>query len=78
MGFFKKDVGQKIEIRVEGMVCGHCELHVQEALNKVEGVKKSKASKSKKNVIITLKEEASVDVDTLIDVVNATGYHASK
>jgi copper chaperone CopZ len=77
MGFFKKERGKQIEITIEDMVCGHCEIHVQTAINKVKGVKKSKASKSKKNAIITLKEGAQVDINDILDAVNATGYKAS-
>jgi copper chaperone CopZ len=77
MGFFKKEKSRQIEITIEDMVCGHCEIHVQRAINKLKGVKKSKVSKSKKNAIITLKKGAEVDIDEILKAVNATGYKAS-
>lgn len=39
---------EKIVISVEGMACGHCEIAIQEAVRKLPGIKKAKASKRKK------------------------------
>ncbi len=38
----KKSTEKEIELKVEGMMCNHCEIAVKEALQKVDGVKKSK------------------------------------
>ncbi|MCS4456005.1 cation transporter [Clostridium botulinum] len=40
MFFSKKSSGKEIELKVEGMMCNHCEIAVKEALQKVDGVKK--------------------------------------
>lgn len=60
---------------VEGMMCGMCEAHVNEALRKVSGVKKASASRSKKQVTIECDE--SVSDEALLKAVNDTGYKAS-
>ncbi len=60
---------------VEGMVCGMCEAHVNDALRKVPGVKKASASRSKKQVTIECDE--GVSDEALLKAVNDTGYKAS-
>lgn len=62
-------------IRVEGMACGHCEITVQEAIRKVPGVKKAKASRRKKQAVIEY-DETKATLARIIDAVNATGYDA--
>lgn len=47
-----------MEITVKGMMCPHCEAHVKEALEKVEGIEKAQADHEKNLVVIT----ASSDV----------------
>lgn len=66
----------KIELKVEGMTCAHCEMHVKNVLEKIEGVKIARADKNKKNVIVQLKNDAEVDLDVLVNAVNETGYKA--
>ncbi len=53
---------KKIELKVEGMMCNHCEIAVKEALQKVDGVKKVKVSHFKKRAFITLEEGKDVEV----------------
>jgi len=36
---------EKIVLHVEGMACGHCEIAVQDAVRKLPGIKKVKATK---------------------------------
>lgn len=63
-----------IELNVTGMTCGHCEMAVRKALEKVSGVDK----------VITVDREQSLasvegnaDVKALIDAIKAEGYEAS-
>lgn len=63
-------------IRVEGMSCGHCELAVQDAIRKLPGIKKAKASKRKKQAVVDY-DEAAVSLAQILDAVNASGYDAS-
>ena len=62
-------------IRVEGMVCGHCEIAVKDAIRKLPGVKKAKASKRKKQAEAEY-DESLVSLAQIIEAVNATGYEA--
>ncbi|HCL4437505.1 heavy-metal-binding protein [Clostridium botulinum] len=78
MFFNKKSTGKEIELKVEGMMCNHCEIAVKEALQKVDGVKKVKVSHFKKRAFITLEEGKDVEVFELIRAVKSTGYDASE
>lgn len=42
------------EIKVEGMMCGHCEQHVKKALEEVPGVVKAKADHTTGMVTVEL------------------------
>ena len=62
-------------LTVEGMMCGMCEAHVNEALRKVPGVKKASASRSKKQAVVECDD--TVSDEALLKAVNDTGYEAS-
>ena len=62
-------------ITVEGMMCGMCEAHVNDALRKVPGVTKASASRSKKQAMVECDE--TVTDEALLKAVNDTGYQAS-
>ncbi len=47
------------EIKVEGMMCQHCEKHVKEALEKIDGVTGAVPSHEKANVVLELSKEVS-------------------
>ncbi len=72
--FGKKPV---IELKVEGMTCGHCVQHVTEALEKASGVKKAEVSLDEKKAVVTLKKEGAVSNEALIETVKEAGYEAS-
>ena len=75
MGLFgKKPV---IELKVEGMTCGHCVMHVTEALEKTSSVKKAEVSLEDKKAIVTLNKEGAVSNGALIKTVKEAGYEAS-
>ena len=57
-------------IKVEGMVCAHCEIAVQKAIRKLPGIKKAKASKRKKQAAIEY-DEGLVDLEKIVEAVNA-------
>jgi copper chaperone len=42
----------KVILRVEGMSCGHCEIAVQDAVRKLPGIKKVKASRRRKEAVV--------------------------
>lgn len=46
-------------LKVEGMMCSHCENHVQEALKKIDGVESALANHEKSEVIVKLSKNVS-------------------
>jgi copper chaperone len=74
MGIFDKD--EKIELKVTGMTCGHCEARVQKALLAVPGVKKAAADfKARKAEVSAAK--GKVAREALVQAVKEAGYEAS-
>jgi copper chaperone len=66
---------KKVAIEVTGMSCGHCEATVQDAVRKIEGVAKVKAS-AKKNLATVKFDENETSVEAIAEAINATGYEA--
>ena len=63
----------KTTMKIDGMMCGMCEVHVCDAIRKaVPSAKKVTASRSKKEASF-LTEEA-VDTGSLKAAIDATGY----
>lgn len=62
----------KITLGVEGMVCGMCESHVNDALRRAFPLRKVKSSRKKKETIMMVEEDIE---DAKIEaVIQATGY----
>ena len=59
-------------IKVEGMMCPHCEAHVKSALEAIEGVESAVASFKESKVTVTL--SAPVEDKVLADTITAQGY----
>lgn len=59
-------------IMVEGMMCAHCQAHVQKALAAVDGVSAVDVSLENKEAAVTLSKE--VDDQVLMDAVTEAGY----
>lgn len=66
----------KINLKVNGMVCNGCENRVKNALMNIEGVSKVKASYKKSLVTISAKDE--VDVKDIENVIKNLGYEIVK
>ena len=49
-------------LRIEGMMCGHCEMHVKKALEALDGVKNAEVSHTNGTAVVTLEKEISDDV----------------
>ena len=62
----------KITVQVDGMMCGMCEAHVNDAVRKAFPVKKVTSSHNKGQTVILA--ENHIDEDALRAVINATGY----
>lgn len=64
----------KTTVTVEGMMCGMCEAHVNEAVRKAFDVKKVESNRGKKQTVI--ESEAPLDAEKLLACINETGYEA--
>ena len=62
----------EITLKVDGMKCGMCEAHVNDAVRDNFNVKKVKSSHSKGQTVILTEED--LDDKKLSDIVSATGY----
>lgn len=60
------------KIKVEGMMCAHCEAHVKEALESVAGIEKAVADHNTGDVLLTM--EPSVTDESIVDAVKKAGY----
>ena len=60
----KKDEEKNMKktLKIEGMMCGHCEATVRKALEAVEGVAEAVVSHETGIAVVTLKEEVAEDV----------------
>lgn len=62
----------QINLGVEGMMCGHCEAHVCDALRNAFKVKK--VSASHKDGSVTILSEESLDKGQVLQALKPTGY----
>lgn len=62
----------KITVKVDGMMCGMCESHVNDAVGKAFPVKKVTSSHSKGETVILT--ENDIDETALRSAIGATGY----
>lgn len=65
----------KITVQVEGMMCGMCESHVNDAVRKAFPIKKVTSSHAKGQTIILAEEEISEEA--LRAAIGKTGYEVS-
>jgi copper chaperone CopZ len=71
-------MSNSIEIKVIGMSCEHCNLRVERALEKVEGVKEVRADYKRGNAVVKLEEGAKLTVKDLIRAVNDTEIYKAE
>lgn len=62
----------KYTVEVDGMMCGMCEAHVNDAVRKAFPVKKVSSSRTKKQTVIL--SETELDTAELADAIRHTGY----
>ena len=62
----------KKTLKIEGMMCGHCEMHTKKALEALDGVVKAEVSHENGTAVVTLEKEVSDD--TLKQAVTDQGY----
>lgn len=63
---------QKITLEIDGMMCGMCESHVNDAVRKEFKVKKVTSSHAKKETVIIT--DSDIDEEKLKQTINKTGY----
>ncbi len=79
-GYEVIDIGHKMKeennmtktLKIEGMMCKHCVMHVEDALKKVDGVKNVTVSLENKNAVVEL--EKDVDNSVFKEVIKKAGY----
>ena len=59
-------------LKIEGMMCGHCEMHTKKALEALDGVTKAEVSHKTGTAVVTLEKEVSDDA--LKQAVAEQGY----
>ena len=62
-----------IELKVSGMTCASCELHIESEVKKLPGVSLVKASYVKGSTTVEF-DEQKVKIDKIIEAINFTGY----
>ena len=66
----------KTTIEVNGMMCGMCESHVNDAVRNAMTVKKVTSSRGKRETVVFTDDEP--DADTLRAAISATGYEVGE
>ena len=66
----------KYTVEVNGMMCGMCEAHINDAVRKAFPVKKVNSSRSKKQTVIL--SETELDKAALANAIRDTGYEVGK
>lgn len=72
----KETKTMKKTLKIEGMMCGHCEMHTKNALEALEGVAKAEVSHKTGTAVVTLEKEISDDV--LKKAVAEQGYQVTE
>ena len=68
----KEQKSMKKTMKIEGMMCGHCEMHVKKALETLEGVSNAEVSHQAGTAIVAL--EKDVPDEILQKAVSDEGY----
>lgn len=66
----------KYTVEVNGMMCGMCEAHINDAVRKAFPVKKVNSSRSKKQTVVL--SETELDAAALADTIRNTGYEVGE
>ena len=59
-------------LKVEGLMCGHCEARVKKALEEIDGVVSAEVSHEKGTAVVTLSKEVPAEI--LKKAVEDAGY----
>ena len=78
LNYFKSNIENKEKkemettLKIEGMMCPHCEARVKNALEATEGVKEAIVSHEKGEAVV--KSDKEIPFETLKEIVEAQGY----
>ena len=61
-----------MKIKVNGMMCGHCEAHVKKALEAIDGIESAAASHEEN--LVTITHSKDVDEAVIKAAVEEAGY----
>ncbi len=64
---------QKITLKIDGMMCGMCESHINDAIRREYRVKKVTSSHSKEETVIITGED--IPQESLAKTIQNMGYH---
>lgn len=73
-----KESNMKKTIKINGMMCQHCEMHVKKALEALTFVESASASHEQKKAVITLKEGSDFDEEQVKAAIKDAGYEFIK
>ena len=62
----------KYTLKIDGMMCGMCESHINDTIRKAAAVKKASSSHTKGETVIISENE--LDENKLREVIGGTGY----
>ena len=62
-------------LKIEGMMCGNCEMHTKKALEALDGVTEALVSHKTGTAVVTLEKEVSNDI--LMQAVDDQGYQVT-
>ena len=65
----------KKTLKIEGMMCGHCEMHTKKALEALDGVTSAEVSYKTGTAVVTLSKDVSDDI--LKQTVTKQGYEVT-
>ena len=68
-------MSEKVELKVTGMNCGHCEMAVKKALEALPGVKSAQADHKAAKAVVEI-EGGQTSRQAMVEAVKKAGYEA--
>ena len=68
----KEKENRKMKIKVNGMMCAHCEAHVKKALEAIDGIESAEASHEKN--LVTVTNSKDIDEELIKAAITEAGY----
>ena len=71
-----KQMSEKVELKVTGMSCGHCEMAVKKALSALDGVSGAEADHKGQKAVVEA-DLSKVTREAIIEAIKKAGYEAA-